>query len=362
NLKNYKIKVAIVSPVLYGQFDDLTDVEVALDGVKSLGFDYVYETAIGADIYAKTAKEYINKDENWEKIISSSCPVVIRLIQIYYPDLIDCIIPLKTPEEITAQVVKDKICKETGASREDIGVFLLTTCPAHLMNVKSPIGGNKSEIDEIISFLEVFSQLKKYVSSMPEKTECKSLCTTNGMGWFNVRGQTHALAQDNHLVVDGIHSVKDALEQLENNKFKGLKFFEGVACKGGCCGGSLAFENTFVAKNRIDNFIARYVKEGKEVMDINDLADFDRWCFDKEVEECNVNKLDSNMAEALKKYKLIEEISSELPGLDCGSCGCPTCHALAEDIVKGYASEFDCIFIMRTKLNLANRESNDKEV
>ena len=33
--------------------------------------------------------------------------------------------------------------------------------------------------------------------------------------------------------------------------------------------------------------------------------------------------------------------------LDCGSCGAPTCRTLAEDIVKGEASERDCIFILR---------------
>lgn len=360
NLDQYKIKVAIVSPVIYGQFDDLLDVEVALDAVKSLGFDYVFETGIGADIYAKSAREYLDKDTSGEKVISSSCPVVLRLIQLYYSDLIDNIIPLKTPDEITAQVVKDKLVEELGVSRSDIGVFLITPCPAQLMNVKAPLGSEKSDIDKVVSFLEVFARLKKYVSSMPEHTECKSLCSVNGMGWFNVRGQTRALDQDNHLVVDGIHSVKDALDQLENDKFPGLKFFEGVACRGGCCGGALSFENTFVAKNRIDNFIARYVKEGKNVEIFGAHEDMEKWSFDKEIEEHDVNKLDSDVGEALKKYNLIEEIAGELPGLDCGSCGCPTCKALAEDIVKGYASEFDCIFIMRTKLNLANRVS-DKE-
>lgn len=359
NLKDYKIKAAIVSPVIYGQFDDLMDVEVALDAVLNLGFDYVFETSIGADIYAKSAKEYLDRQTSSEKVISSSCPVVLRLIQLFYSDLIDNIIPLKTPEEITAQVVKDKLTKELGVSRGDIGVFLITTCPAQMMNIKSPIGSEKSDIDGVISFLEVFAPMKKYVSSMPEKTVSKSLSTINGMGWFNVRGQTRALQQDNHLVVDGIHSVKDALDQFENDKFPGLKFFEGVACRGGCCGGALSFENTFVAKNRIDNFLARYAKEGKEVEDFSKGYGTDHWTFDCEIKEYDVNKLDSDVGEALKKYKLIEEIAADLPGLDCGSCGCPTCKALAEDIVKGYASEFDCLFIMRTKLNLANREERD---
>ena len=43
----------------------------------------------------------------------------------------------------------------------------------------------------------------------------------------------------------------------------------------------------------------------------------------------------------------IESITAELPGLDCGSCGAPTCMAFAEDIVKNETSADECTVIMR---------------
>lgn len=43
----------------------------------------------------------------------------------------------------------------------------------------------------------------------------------------------------------------------------------------------------------------------------------------------------------------IEAITAELPGLDCGSCGAPTCMAFAEDIVKNETSADECTVIMR---------------
>ena len=39
----------------------------------------------------------------------------------------------------------------------------------------------------------------------------------------------------------------------------------------------------------------------------------------------------------------IQRIKGELPGLDCGSCGAPTCRALAEDIVKGQSCIDKCL-------------------
>jgi len=40
----------------------------------------------------------------------------------------------------------------------------------------------------------------------------------------------------------------------------------------------------------------------------------------------------------------LKEIEQSLPGLDCGICGAPSCRALADDIVRGYASKEDCVF------------------
>ena len=43
----------------------------------------------------------------------------------------------------------------------------------------------------------------------------------------------------------------------------------------------------------------------------------------------------------------IEAICGDLPGLDCGSCGAPTCMAFAEDIVKGETNADECTVTMR---------------
>ena len=36
----------------------------------------------------------------------------------------------------------------------------------------------------------------------------------------------------------------------------------------------------------------------------------------------------------MKKVKTVEEYVKILPGIDCGSCGAPTCRCHAEDVVK----------------------------
>ncbi|MDR0958070.1 MAG: ferredoxin, partial [Clostridiales bacterium] len=53
---------------------------------------------------------------------------------------------------------------------------------------------------------------------------------------------------------------------------------------------------------------------------------------------------------ALKKYEKINKIYGELPLIDCGSCGAPTCLALAQDVVLQEANKEDCIFMLRQKV------------
>ena len=56
----------------------------------------------------------------------------------------------------------------------------------------------------------------------------------------------------------------------------------------------------------------------------------------------------------------VSAMVENFPGLDCGTCGAPTCRALAEDIVRGYESVDDCIF--RIKNEMASKELADREI
>ena len=56
----------------------------------------------------------------------------------------------------------------------------------------------------------------------------------------------------------------------------------------------------------------------------------------------------------------IEDIYKDLPHLDCGSCGAPNCHALAEDIIKDEAKEEDCLIKLREQL-IKNTEEEAKQ-
>ena len=52
-------------------------------------------------------------------------------------------------------------------------------------------------------------------------------------------------------------------------------------------------------------------------------------------------------AKVMEKMSKVQRIVCFLPGIDCGACGAPNCHALAEDMVNNKAKMSDCIFLQQ---------------
>jgi hypothetical protein len=172
-----------------------------------------------------------------------------------------------------------------------------------------------------------------------------------GISWAGTGGESAALMNDHYLAADGIENVIHVLDEIEKENFVGLEFVELNACNGGCVGGTLNVENPYIAKARLQS-LRRYLPVS--LNHIPQMAPDDALptdvLWDTEVSYTPVTRLSANRAEAMRKMAQIQEIRESLCDLDCGSCGAPTCQALAEDIVKGEASPDDCIIRLRQKL------------
>ena len=121
---------------------------------------------------------------------------------------------------------------------------------------------------------------------------------------------------------------------------------------GGCVGGPLNFENNYVAKNAIRKLSRACSKDHPaDAVPASMLTKYPLY-FDAEIEPNPVMKLDDNMMEAMKKMARMNAILEGLPGYDCGSCGSPTCRTFAEDIVRGFCTEMDCIHKLKDQLKI----------
>ncbi len=355
NTKAYKYSIALPAPSLYGQFRGLTRPEYVLEALKQVGFDEVFEVAKGADIVTRAIRERLREPNLPRPMISSACPAVVRLIQVRFPELIDHIVDIRQPMEVAASVARAEFCKKHQCAPSDVGCFFITPCPAKMTAIRSPIGQKRSELDGAISMVEMYGLLLPHISEMLKDPDYVPP-TGYGVAWATSNGEANAVCPDNSLSVDGINNVIHVLEEIENDKLSDLVFFEGNACMGGCVGGPLTFENSFVAKNSIRKMVshmpATHPDAAVPISTLNKYPTKNDLPFEPNTAE----KLDDNMVEAMRKMNRMNEIIKRLPGYDCGSCGSPTCATFAEDIVRGYCTEMDCVHVLRERLKVMAEE------
>jgi len=354
-IHNYKYKVALPAPSLYAQANNLDDVNIVLNALKLCGFDDVFEVSGAAEIVSSLTRKYIDENQDKWPIISTACPTVTRLIRVKFPNLLEHLLPVKPPMEIAAALARKRAIEKTGLKSEDIGIFFISPCPAKVTSVRSPLGYKKSDVDGVLAIKHIYPELINKMSVVAEKDELEDLIISGkiGISWGSSDGESSGLLIDSYLAADGIENVIKVLEELEDQKISGLKFIELNACPGGCVGGVLTVENPYVAKSKLKK-LRRYMPVTANHMEINEADMY----FDSEIEYEPVYTFGSNVVDNISKMMHVEELCKKFPGLDCGSCGAPSCKALAEDIVRGQAKEKDCIHVLRQFINRFSDEIN----
>jgi len=358
-IKDYKYKIAIPAPTLYSQFKPGYSINRILNALKLIGFDDVYEVAKAAEFVTDATKKLL-KDKSVKKpLISSACPAVVRLIQVRFPNLIDNLVKLESPMEVAASIIKKKAASEKGLDISDIGVFFITPCAAKVTSVKAPYEKDKSSVDAAISIKDIYLKLLSKLDSSFEEEQL-STAGFEGIRWANSGGEGLALGTERFLAVDGIHNVITIFEAVESDKLEDVDFIEALACTGGCLGGPLTVENLYVAKTRIKRHVDEYKKSAKHNKKPQEKHDGDI-VWTSTIEYKPVMKLDEDIGTAIKMLGELEDINKELPGLDCGACGAPSCRAHAEDIVRGNAQITDCIFKLREQVKDLNAQMMELE-
>ena len=352
DIKNYKYTVALPAPSLYTQFNNLKNTEIVLNALLSMGFDDVFEVSAAAELVSEASHAYIQEHLDEAPFISTACPSIVRIIRVKFPTLIPRLLPLKPPVEIAAEIARKRALEKTGLPSEDIGIFFISPCPSKVTYVKSPLGIDKSEIDKVLAIKEVYPILLEHMTH--EESSLKPLSASGriGIGWSNAGGESNGLLTDNYLACDGIMSALRVLSDLEDEKFHGLKFVELNACNGGCVGGSLTVENPYIATAKSKKLHRNLPVSRSHLSDYEGI----NYHWSTYVEYEPVFQLGTSFREGFEMMGMIEELTEQLPGLDCGSCGAPTCRALAEDIVRGNATKNDCIYTFHEYISTLSKD------
>ncbi len=305
--------------------------------LKKLGFAHVRETAVGANIVSRRVAELMARSPSHRLQISSACPVVVELVQRYYPRFSAYLSPVDSP--ILAH------CK---ALRREF--------PSAPIIFVGPCVGKKHESDlqnDLLYASLTFEELRRWMlmagADDPNRFDPDPEYHLPGDGAYypieggmlrSVERNFRALAPKGELqpmTITGVKALQTMLASLDPKTLEQPVFIEALACPGGCVCGPKTRQKC-AAGGMLD--VLRHAKKTSPD-DPDTLPDVGHhyrplatstgiFCEDQVQQTLH----------ALGKFRPEDE-------LNCAGCGYDSCRELACAILAGNAEPQMCVSRMR---------------
>ncbi len=341
-LSGKKVVVSI-APSYMGllKYKTIGQVKAAL---KKLGFADVRETSEGAVLVTEEYTKLL-QEGTMENIITTCCPSVNDLIEIYYPQLVKYLAPVVSPMIAHGKMLK----KEYG---QDTKVVFLGPCIAK--KKESQDTRHKDCIDAVLNFNDIQSWLSQEDIAIEECEEeafdrfdpkvNRLYPVTNGVvnSVLVTEGRVDGYRK---FYVHGTKNCMDLCESLSRGEIKGC-FIEMNNCSGGCIKGptvedetisrfkvKLDMEETIRKEPVAPKTVAKMVEGVQMGKEFRDRSPKDPMPTEAQIQE---------ILRAIGKNKPEDE-------LNCSACGYPTCREKAIAVFQKKAELNMCIPYMHDK-------------
>lgn len=225
---------ALIAPSVAGQFPYIKLGQL-ISAVKALGFDEVYEVALGADMVAESESKEL---EEKGFLLSSCCPAFVSYVEKNFPQLKEHISHNLSPAGTLAKLLKEK----NGACKT---VFI---GPCTAKKTERQRDEYKDLIDCVLTFAELQALIDGKgieMESLPENT--MNQASPYGRRFARSGGVAEAVKEalaerGSSFEVKAVScSGIDECRAVLLKRARGVldaNFIEGMACAGGCVGGA----------------------------------------------------------------------------------------------------------------------------
>jgi Na+-translocating ferredoxin:NAD+ oxidoreductase RNF subunit RnfB len=349
-VSSIKPMTVAVDPALCTQFPWSPNPAVLEDALRSMAFEPIFgECAMAYDLAAMATARTIGDGSSVKfPVISTYCPAVVRIVQIKFQELLPHLAPVESPLETCIDLWRAR------HNKHDVPASLVVGCPARVAMVEDPVGRDASSVDYVVSTARMTREILSRSHGIKETAERKAR-DSRWLNWALLGGETRHVSQFSErplktLAVSGMRNVIAFLQDIELRRMQGLDFVELRACDLGCIGGISNAESRFLSRIKIENYGYSPALTEEDRKNLESLYDADIWKLQEEIKSIEQVPLGRDMAKAMEKLEELHAVYAELPHLDCGTCGRPSCRIMAEDIVRGEGSVDDCIFRLREKI------------
>ncbi|HHY71594.1 MAG TPA: PAS domain-containing protein, partial [Thermoanaerobacterales bacterium] len=348
-LSQKQFKVAALAPSFPAAFQ-AGDYKKMIAALKALGFDEVWEVAVGAQLIA-TEYEKLLANAN-PPIIGSTCPAVVNLIEKHHPNLIPYLAPVVSPMIATGRLIKSIY---PGAR-----VVFIGPCIAKKDEAEKVHG-----VDVVLTFqeLEDVLTLSKIDIESPilnqdfDEPYFDSHIAEKAFRGFPVSGGLYLSLKDNFnfsrntIVVGGKEGAVSCIENIEKTDFK--PFFVDILMCNGCIDGPF-FKNVnyFINWEKVEAFVQDnrgYAKNQESLRDfIRSFQDYSKVNLYRDFTNMQVSLNYPSETEIKKILSYTNKFTRE-DELNCGACGYSSCREKALAVYNDIAEKDMCLPFLLTK-------------
>jgi NAD-dependent dihydropyrimidine dehydrogenase PreA subunit len=361
DLSKFQFKVAVPSPVLFGQFPAGITPDHIQEGLHWLGFDAVWDYGVDLTLVDRAITRYLAEWKGTFPLISNSCPVIVRLVQVSYPRMVDQLVQVQIPRELAGREAKRLYSEELGLSPDQVGVIYITPCQAKTISILQPAEGAESYLDGALGINAIYNGILAYANLQRENNKKPSprnlIRNSTMLQWSLSEGLGRVLSHRHHLQVTGLPNIIQVFDDIEKGKLRNVEFLEAFCCWSGCTGGNLTVANIYVTLSKLRTLINQLPETDPQTeAEVARRLPREHFFLDRPLRPRPVKGMTGGLRERVIIMEKAEEILNSLPGLDCGLCGAPTCKTLARDVSVGDAVRKDCVFYSKERLRQLQKE------
>ncbi|PKP37430.1 MAG: histidine kinase, partial [Bacteroidetes bacterium HGW-Bacteroidetes-15] len=360
-LKESSKVAAIVAPSISGEFVDITDYRKFVQMIKSLGFDYVCEVTFGVDLVAKEYKKLFD-DFKGKYFLTTVCPVIVSLVEKFYPELVNNLAPIISPMTATAKVIH----KEYG---DDTKVVYIGPCIQNKDEAK--LFTDDGKVDSVLTFNELrelfdefeIKESKLEYSEFDEPIGYKGSLLPIANGLLQAVDINEDLLTGKIITAEGRENIMDAVNEFAGHAETIKRHFNLYYCDGCIMGpGTSKGGQKFIRRTMVVNYANKRLKK------------FDREAWEKNMENhsnhnfsCEFTQQDQRLEPPAdeKIFEVLKVIGKENMGRDsgCEACGYASCRDFAIAVASGLAHTDMCLnYTLKNRQEYIKslRATNDK--
>lgn len=332
-LASGKPVIASVAPSFVSAFG-VKDFAVMGIALGKLGFKMAEETAVGANIVTAEYEKLLETGE-YKNFITSACPAINRMIQLYYPKALKYLAPVASPMVAHARLLKKRY--------PEAEIVFIGPCIA-----KKREGRESGLISAVLTFTELKTLFDEKgidlnaIAAIPVNEDIKNRSKYYPISRGIIKSFNRLPQNYEYVAVDGVKRSFDVLEDID--KLEGM-FIEINCCEYACINGPATIKNQGSLKANED--VRRYAQDslkGGEPGYIDPMG-VDYAEGHPRISLGNVVPSERDIRTVLAKtgkFKPEDE-------LNCGACGYPTCREKAIAVLNGNADLEMCIPYMRKR-------------